>query len=95
MISRHRSNGNNSSNNINSSPSLGHLAAYYIGVKFKRLYSSLTGKKLYVSLVKGLQPNSVDAALKYSREILKWDEERGNFSFDYSAYSTEASSYSH
>ncbi|KAL6222505.1 hypothetical protein ACLB2K_005897 [Fragaria x ananassa] len=95
VISRHRSNGNNSSNSINSSPSLGHLAAYYIGVKFKRLYSSLTGKKLYVSLVKGLQPNSVDAALKYSREILKWDEERGNFSFDYSAYSTEASSYSH
>ncbi|KAL6227262.1 hypothetical protein ACLB2K_001221 [Fragaria x ananassa] len=95
VVSRHRSNGNNSSNNINSIPSLGHLAAYYIGVKFKRLYSSLTGKKLYVSLVKGLQPNSVDAALKYSREILKWDEERGNFSFDYSAYSTEASSYSH
>ncbi|XP_050388173.1 extra-large guanine nucleotide-binding protein 1 [Argentina anserina] len=94
VISRHRSNSNNSSNNINSSPSLGHLAAYYIAVKFKRLYSSLTGKKLYVSLVKGLQPNSVDAALKYSREILKWDEERGNFGFDYnSVYSTEASSY--
>ncbi|XP_062001845.1 extra-large guanine nucleotide-binding protein 1 [Rosa rugosa] len=95
VVSRHRSSSNNSSNNINSSPSLGHLAAHYIAVKFKRLYSSLTGKKLYVSLVKGLQPNSVDAALKYSREILKWDEERGNFSFDYSVYSTEASSYSH
>lgn len=95
VITRHRSNSNTSSNNINSSPSLGHLASYYIAAKFKRLYSSLTGKKLYASVVKGLQPDSVDTALKYSREILKWDEERANFSFDYSVYSTEASSFSH
>ncbi|KAM2546461.1 hypothetical protein TB1_017880 [Malus domestica] len=94
VMSRHRSSSNTSSNNINSSPSLGHLGAHYIAAKFKRLYSSLTGKKLYVSVVKGLQPDSVDAALKYSREILKWDEERANFGFDYSVYSTEASSYS-
>ncbi|PQP92485.1 extra-large guanine nucleotide-binding protein 1 [Prunus yedoensis var. nudiflora] len=95
VITRHRSNSNTSSNNINSSPSLGHLASHYIAAKFKRLYSSITGKKLYASVVKGLQPDSVDTALKYSREILKWDEERANFSFDYSVYSTEASSFSH
>lgn len=94
VISRHRSSSN--SNSINHSPSLGQLASHYIAVKFKRLYSSLTGRKLYVSLVKGLEPDSVDAALKYAREILKWNEERPNFSVsEYSIYSTEASSFSH
>ncbi|KAF5463888.1 hypothetical protein F2P56_014015 [Juglans regia] len=94
LISRHRSNSN--SNSINNSPSLGLLAFHYIAVKFKRLYSSLTGRKLYVSLVKGLERDSVDAALKYAREILKWDEERANFSLsEHSIYSTEASSFSH
>nr|ABK95910.1 unknown [Populus trichocarpa] len=66
-----------------------------MAVKFKRLYSSLTGRKLYTSVVKGLEPDSVDAALKYAKEILKWDEEKPNFSLsEYSMYSTEASSYS-
>ncbi|XP_028791718.1 extra-large guanine nucleotide-binding protein 1 [Neltuma alba] len=93
LISRHRSSSN--SNSINSSPSLGQLASHYIAVKFKRLYSSLTGRKLYVSLVKGLEPDSVDVALKYAKEILKWNEERPNFSVsEYSMYSTEASSFS-
>ncbi|XP_041000254.1 extra-large guanine nucleotide-binding protein 1-like isoform X2 [Juglans microcarpa x Juglans regia] len=91
VLGRHHSNSN--SNSINNSPSLGHLASHYIAVKFKRLYSSLTGRKLYVSLVKGLEPDTVDAALKYAREILKWDEERANFSLsEYSIYSTEVSS---
>ncbi|KAL9378426.1 hypothetical protein Peur_029761 [Populus x canadensis] len=93
VISRHRSNSN--SNSINTSPSLGQLGAHYMAVKFKRLYSSLTGRKLYASVVKGLEPDSVDAALKYAKEILKWDEEKPNFSLsEYSMYSTEASSYS-
>ncbi|EEF40056.1 extra-large guanine nucleotide-binding protein 1 [Ricinus communis] len=93
VVSHHRSNSN--SNSINSSPSLGQLGFHYIAVKFKKLYASLTGKKLYVSMVKGLEPDSVDASLKYAREILKWDEERHNFSLsEYSFYSTEASSYS-
>lgn len=96
VISRHHPNGNRNSNNINHSPSLGQLASHYVAVKFKRLYSSLTGRKLYVSLVKGLEPSSVDAALKYAREVLKWDEEKTNFSIsEYSMYSTEASSFSH
>ncbi|KAJ9669941.1 hypothetical protein PVL29_026481 [Vitis rotundifolia] len=92
VISRYRLNSN--SNNINNSPSLGQLAFHYIAVRFKRLYSSLTGRKLYVSLVKGLKPNSVDETLKYAREILKWDEERANFSLSDSVYSTEPSSFS-
>lgn len=95
VISRHRSNSNSNSNSINTSPSLGQLGAHYMAVKFKRLYSSLTGRKLYASVVKGLEPDSVDAALKYAKEILKWDEEKPNFSLsEYSMYSTEASSYS-
>nr|KYP65364.1 Guanine nucleotide-binding protein alpha-1 subunit [Cajanus cajan] len=94
VVSRHRSGIN--MNSINTSPSLAQLASYYIAVKFKRLYSSLTGRNLYVSLVKGLEPDSVDAALKYAKEILKWNEERPNFSLsDNSMYSIEASSFSH
>ncbi|KAL4372799.1 hypothetical protein AHAS_Ahas05G0017900 [Arachis hypogaea] len=93
-ISRPRPNSN--SNSINHNPSLGQLGSHYIAVKFKRLYSSLTGRKLYVSVVKGLEPGSVDAALKYAKEILKWSEERPNFSSsEYSMYSMEASSFSH
>ncbi|CAL0331824.1 unnamed protein product [Lupinus luteus] len=93
-ISRSRPSSN--SNSINNNPSLGQLASHYIAVKFKRLYSSLTGRKLFVSLVKGLEPGSVDAALKYAKEILKWNEERPNFSLSqYSMYSTEGSSFSH
>uniref|UniRef100_A0A2P2MD43 Extra-large guanine nucleotide-binding protein 1 n=2 Tax=Rhizophora mucronata TaxID=61149 RepID=A0A2P2MD43_RHIMU len=96
VISCNRSNSNRNNNSINSSPTLGQLGFQYIAVKFKRLYSSRTGRKLYVSMVKGLEPSSVDAALRYAREILKWNNERPNFSLsDHSIYSTEASSYSH
>ncbi|XP_015890089.3 extra-large guanine nucleotide-binding protein 1 [Ziziphus jujuba] len=92
VMSRHRPN----TNSINSSPSLGQLACHYIGVKFKRLYSSLTGRKLFVSVVRGLEPKSVDASLKYGREILKWYEDKSDFGYsEYSMFSTEGSSSSH
>lgn len=95
LISRHHRSNKSNINSINSSPSLGQLASHYIAVKFKRLYSSLTDQKLYVSVVKGMEPDSVDESLKYAREIMKWDEERPNFSLcEYSMYSTEASSFS-
>ncbi|CAL1380450.1 unnamed protein product [Linum trigynum] len=96
IISHHRSTSNTrSSSNINHSPSLGQLGFHYVAVKFKRLYASLTGRKLFVSMVKALEPDSVDSSLKYAREIMKWEEERPNFSLsEYSIYSTEASSYS-
>lgn len=91
LVSSHRC--NSRSNSINYSPTLGQLGFHYVAVKFKRLYASLTGRNLYVALVKGWEPDSVDAALKYAREILKWDEERVNFSLsEYSMYSTEGSS---
>ncbi|KAK4488348.1 hypothetical protein RD792_004106 [Penstemon davidsonii] len=92
VISRNRSSTKNTNH-----PTLGQLGFHYIAVKFKRLYSALTGRKLYTSLVKGLEPTSVDAALKYAKEILNWDEEKPNFSLsEYSFYSNEeASSFSH
>ncbi|CAH8353780.1 unnamed protein product [Eruca vesicaria subsp. sativa] len=89
VVSRHRSNNNNGN------PTLGQLAFHYIAVKFKRFYSSLTGKKLFVSSSKSLDPNSVDASLKLAMEILKWSEERANICMsEYSMYSTEPSSFS-
>lgn len=93
VVSRNSHNKNISSNNINHSPSMGQMASHYVAVKFKKLFSSLTDRKLFVSVVKGLEPNSVDQTLKYAREILKWDEEKSNFNVnEYSMYSSEASS---
>ncbi|CAH2061357.1 unnamed protein product [Thlaspi arvense] len=87
VVSRHRSN--------NGNPTLGQLAFHYMAVKFKRFYSSLTGKKLFVSSSKSLEPNSVDSSLKLAMEILKWSEERTNICLsDYSMYSNEPSSFS-
>ncbi|CAE6004478.1 unnamed protein product [Arabidopsis arenosa] len=88
VVSRHRG-----SNNGN--PTLGQLAFHFMAVKFKRFYSSLTGKKLFVSSSKSLDPNSVDSSLKLAMEILKWSEERTNICLsEYSMYSTEPSSFS-
>ncbi|KAJ4962586.1 hypothetical protein NE237_022525 [Protea cynaroides] len=88
LISRNRSN----NNSIHNNPSLAQQASYYIAVKFKRLFSSLTGRKLYVSVVNGLDPDSIDLALHYASEVLKWDDEKAYFSIsEYSIYSTEAS----
>ncbi|KAL3515225.1 hypothetical protein ACH5RR_022127 [Cinchona calisaya] len=56
--------------------SLAQRAFHYIGVKFKRLFDSLSERKLYVSSVTALEGDSVDKALKYGREILNWKEEK-------------------
>ncbi|KAJ0729541.1 putative G protein alpha subunit, helical insertion [Helianthus annuus] len=93
IVSRNSQNKNISSNNINHSPSMGQMASHYVAVKFKKLYSSLTDRKLFVLVVKGLDPNSVDQTLKYAQEILEWDEEKPNFNFnEYPIYSSDSSS---
>ncbi|KAK9061845.1 hypothetical protein SSX86_019029 [Deinandra increscens subsp. villosa] len=93
VVSRNSKNKNISSNNINHTPSMGLMASHYVAVKFKKLYSSITDRKLFVSVVKGLEPNSVDQTLKYAKEILKWDEEKPTFNFnEYSIYSSDSSS---
>ncbi|XWS67506.1 hypothetical protein CRYUN_Cryun04dG0012400 [Craigia yunnanensis] len=70
---------NNNSNNRNNHTSLAQRAFHYIAAKFKRLFNSLTDRKLYVSMVTGLEPDSVDEALRYTRDILKWDENENSF----------------
>ncbi|KAK9136439.1 hypothetical protein Syun_015769 [Stephania yunnanensis] len=88
VISRYRPNNSSGSNNA----SLAQQAFHYIAVKFKRHFFSLTGRKLYVSPVNAMDPNTVDEALRYAKEVQKWDEERAYFSISESIYSTELSS---
>ncbi|GMP38114.1 hypothetical protein CsSME_00009491 [Camellia sinensis var. sinensis] len=90
VISIHHN--SSTSNNYNNS-SLAQCAFHYIAVKYKRLFNSLTGgRKLYVSLVTGLEPDSVDETLRYAREILKWNEEKPSLTtYDRSSSSIEAS----
>ncbi|KAK6148005.1 hypothetical protein DH2020_018917 [Rehmannia glutinosa] len=54
--------------------SMAHQAFYYIAVKFKELYTSITGRKLYVRQVEGHDQKSVDEAFRYMREIIEWEE---------------------
>ncbi|KAD4179161.1 hypothetical protein E3N88_27752 [Mikania micrantha] len=70
------SDSNNSSNsNNNNNASIAQYGFQYIAAKFKKLFSELTGRKLYVSPVTGLERDSVDAALKYGNEVLTWVNE--------------------
>ncbi|KAJ0961059.1 hypothetical protein J5N97_000960 [Dioscorea zingiberensis] len=88
VLSRHQA-----SRNQNHGATKAQMAFHFTAVKFKRLFASLTGRKLYVAPANGLVPYSVDAALKYAREILKWEEEKPEL-IEYSinsAYSTDPS----
>lgn len=74
----------------NNNPPLPQRAFHYTAMKFKRLFNSLTGKKLFVSRVTGVEPDSVDKALRYSREILKWQDEINNIAGGGSELSSES-----
>jgi hypothetical protein len=82
-----------SSSTTSTNPSLARRASQYIAVKFKRLFRDLTDRKLYVSLATGLEPDNVDEAFKYAREVLKWKQEELNYpNNELSSTSIEASS---
>ncbi|XP_052288505.1 uncharacterized protein LOC102623343 isoform X4 [Citrus sinensis] len=59
----------------NNNTPLVQYAAHYIAVKFKRWFRFLTFRNLFVSLVTASEPETVDEALKYAKEILKQEEE--------------------
>lgn len=92
VISRHQSGGRYNGNN---NAPLAQCAYHYIARKFKSLFDSLTGRKLYVSPpVTGLEGDTVGTLLKYGREILKWvEEDKPNISVnEWSSESVETSS---
>ncbi|XP_051145394.1 extra-large guanine nucleotide-binding protein 1-like isoform X2 [Andrographis paniculata] len=57
------------------SPPLAQRAFHYVAVKFKRLFRLLTDRKLFVTRATANEADSIDKALNYSRDILKWRNE--------------------
>lgn len=66
----------------NNNPFLAQHALHYVGLKFKETFRSLTGRKLYVKQATALEAHSVDEALRYGKEIFKWEDEVHNFPID-------------
>ncbi|CAH1435003.1 unnamed protein product [Lactuca virosa] len=90
FISNHTNNNNNNNSNNNNDSCVAQYGFQYVAAKFKRLFGELTGRKLYVTPVTGLEGDSVDAALRYGGEVLRWVDEENKPKSSNNEWSSES-----
>lgn len=86
VLSRHP----NNRSSTNNTSSVADRAFHYVAVKFKRLFKTMMERNLYVYKTTALEQHTVDGAMKYAREILRWEEEKVNMGYTLNEISSES-----